>query len=82
MRNQKLAVSIAVGAAVIAAGVIFFRSKKGKQVLSSVKDAAGEASEGLKDQFANFSDKAAETIKKGRQHLHGLASRLKEETTV
>ncbi|RFM27364.1 YtxH domain-containing protein [Deminuibacter soli] len=79
MRNQKLAVSIAIGAAVVAAGVIFFRSKKGKEILSSVKDAASDASDEIRDHLASLSDKASATIKKGKEHLHNVTNKVKEQ---
>ncbi len=79
MRNKKLTVGIAIGAAVIAAGVIFFRSKKGKEVLSAMKDAASDASDEIKSQLADLGSKASETLKKGKQQLHNITRRVKEE---
>lgn len=83
MRNKKLTVGIAIGAAVIAAGVLFFRSKKGKEVLSAMKDAASDASDEIKDQLASLGNKATETLKKGRHHLHNMTHKVKaEEVTM
>ncbi len=77
MRNQKLAVGIAVGAALVAAGVIFFRSKKGKQVMSSIKDAASSAGEDMKERWADISDKAQEGWQKGKKYLKEVSDKVK-----
>lgn len=77
MRNQKLAVSIAIGAALVAAGVIFFRSKKGKEVMSSIKDAASSAGEDLKERLADLGDKAQDGWKKGKKYLKEVSEKVK-----
>ena len=41
-KNQKLLTSFVIGAAAGAAAVIFFKTEKGKQLLTDLKDAADE----------------------------------------
>ena len=74
----KFMAGIVLGAAAGAAAVLFFQSEKGKEILSDLKDAAGDAGVNLKDNLKNFEGEMNDLIKKGKKFVDDLEKKARD----
>ena len=64
--GQKFLGGIMLGVAAGVAIALFINSDKGKEMLSDVSDAAGDATDSLKSKFSDFESQAKDLLKKGK----------------
>lgn len=75
---SKFMAGVVLGAAAGAAAVLFFQSEKGKEILSDLKDAAGDAGANLKDNLKNFEEEMQDLMKKGKKFVDDLEKKAKD----
>ncbi len=75
--GQKFLGGIMLGVAAGVAIALFINSDKGKALISDVTDAAGEASENLKNKFSEFEGQVKDLLKKGKTYIDELESKAK-----
>ena len=75
---SKFMAGVVLGAAAGAAAVLFFQSEKGKEILSDLKDAAGDAGANFKDNLKNFEADMNDLIKKGKKFVDDLEKKAKD----
>ena len=76
--NQRFLSGIILGVAAGVAIALFAQSRMGKEMLSEVADAAGDAGQNLKNKFSDFEGQAKELLKKGKAFIDDLESRVKD----
>ena len=76
--GQKFLGGIFLGVAAGVAIALFINSDKGKEVLSDVSDAAGDASENLKSKFSDFEKQLKDLLKKGKTFVEELEGKAKD----
>lgn len=80
MSASKFIAGLVVGAAAGAAMAVFLQTEKGKEFMNNVKDTAGKAGDNLKEKMQNLDDEFAALLKKGKQFVQDLESRVKSST--
>jgi len=75
--SQRFLSGIFLGVAAGVAIALFAQSRQGRELLSDMSDAAGEAGENLKNKFSDFEQQAKELLKKGKAFIDGLESKAK-----
>ena len=75
--NQRFLSGIILGVAAGVAIILFSQSRRGREILADVSDAAGEAGETLKSKFSDFEDKAKDLLKKGKAFIDELEGKAK-----
>lgn len=76
--SQKFLSGIILGVAAGVAIALFAQSSKGKEILSDVSDAAGEAGESLKNKFGDFEKQFKDLLKKGKSFLADMEGKAKD----
>jgi gas vesicle protein len=76
--SQRFLSGIILGVAAGVAIALFAQSRKGREILSDVADAAGEAGESLKTKFGDFEKQAKDLLKKGKAFIDDLESKAKD----
>jgi gas vesicle protein len=76
--GQKFLGGILLGVAAGVAIALFINSDKGKELISDVTDAAGDASEKLKGKFSDLEKQAREFVEKGKAFLGDVESKVKD----
>lgn len=77
---QKFLGGIMLGVAAGVAIALFVNSDKGKELISDVSDAAGDASENLKNKFSDFEKQVKDLLKKGKTFIEDIESKAKDFT--
>jgi gas vesicle protein len=77
---QKFLGGIMLGVAAGVAIALFINSDKGKELISDVGDAAGDAADNLKTKFSDFESQAKDLLKKGKSFLDDIEGRVKDFT--
>jgi len=75
--NQKFLSGIILGVAAGVAIALFSQSRRGREILAEVTDAAGEAGQNLKSKFSDFEEQAKDLLKKGKAFIDELESKAK-----
>lgn len=78
--GQKFLGGIMLGVAAGVAIALFINSDKGKEMLSDVSDAAGDAKDNLKSKFSDFESQAKNLLKKGKSFLDDIEGKVKDFT--
>jgi len=78
--GQKFLGGIMLGVAAGVAIALFINSDKGKEMLSDVSDAAGDATDSLKSKFSDFESQAKDLLKKGKSFLDDIEGKVKDFT--
>ena len=76
--SQRFLSGIILGVAAGVAIALFSQSKRGREILSEVADAAGDAGENLKSRFNDFEQQAKELLKKGKSFVDDLETKAKD----
>ena len=76
--SQRFLSGIILGVAAGVAIALFAQSARGREILSDVADAAGEAGENLKTKFGDFEKQAKDLLKKGKAFIEELESKAKD----
>ena len=74
---KKLTTILIVGA-VAGAAVWFFNTKKGKEVLDSIKDTSDDLAGKLKSHLNTVKDATAGVVEKGKQYVNSMNSKVQE----
>lgn len=82
MSSQKFVAGLILGAAAGAAVALFLQTDKGKEILSHIKDAAGYAGNNFKTTVQDFDEELNALIKKGKQFVEDLESRVKDTSST
>ncbi|HRH47263.1 MAG TPA: YtxH domain-containing protein [Panacibacter sp.] len=82
MSSQKFVAGLILGAAAGAAVALFLQTDKGKEILSNIKDAASDAGNNLKTTVQDFDEELNALIKKGKQFVEDLESRVKDTSST
>jgi gas vesicle protein len=82
MGSQKFVAGLILGAAAGAAVALFLQSDKGKEILSSLKEAANDAGDELNAKVQNIDEELAALIKKGKQFVEDLENKAKEASST
>jgi len=82
MSSQKFVAGLILGAAAGAAVALFLQTDKGKEILSNIKDAAGDVGNNLKTTVQDFDEELNALIKKGKQFVEDLESRIKDTSST
>ena len=82
MSSQKFVAGLILGAAAGAAVALFLQTDKGKEILSHIKDAAGDAGNNFKTTVQDFDEELNALIKKGKQFVEDLESRVKDTSST
>jgi gas vesicle protein len=77
---QKFLGGIMLGVAAGVAIALFINSDKGKEILSDVSEAAGDATDNLKTKFSDFEKQTKELLKKGKTFLDEIEGKVKDFT--
>ena len=78
---QKFLGGIILGVAAGVAIALFINSDKGKEMISDVTDAAGDATDNLKSKFSDFEKQAKDLLKKGKTFLDEIEGKVKDFTS-
>jgi len=76
--SQRFLSGIILGVAAGVAIALFSQSKRGREILSEVADAAGDAGENLKSRLSDFEKQAKELLKKGKAFVDDLETKAKD----
>jgi len=76
--GQKFLGGILLGVAAGVAIALFINSDKGKEIMADVSDAAGEASENLKNKFSDFEKQVKDLLKKGKTFVEEIEGKAKD----
>jgi gas vesicle protein len=76
MAKNKLMVGVLIGAAAGAAIGYLLTTKRGKEILSDIQDAASNASDKAMDIFDNAKTKVTENFKKSKQYADDVQNNL------
>jgi gas vesicle protein len=76
--GQKLLGGIILGVAAGVAIALFVNSDKGKDFIADVSDAAGDASEKLKNKYSDYEDQVKDFISKGKLFLKDMEGKVKD----
>ena len=79
--NKKFFTGIMIGAAVGALVTLFFKSDKGKELVSKVKNKAEDLSDDLQASVNEVEEKVSDLIDKGKQFVNDLKEKAKEANT-
>ena len=82
MSSQKFVAGLILGAAAGAAIALFLQTDKGKEILSNIKDAASDAGNNFKTKVQDFDEELNALIKKGKQFVEDLESRIKDNSST
>ena len=74
---NKFIAGLVLGAAAGAAAALFLQSEKGKEMIETVKNAAGDAETKLKSRLKKFDDEVSELLRKGKQFVEDLENKTK-----
>ena len=77
---QKFLGGIMLGVAAGVAIALFLNSDKGKEMLSDVTDAAGDAKDNLQIKFSDFEKQAKDLLKKGKSFIEDIEGKVKDFT--
>lgn len=75
---QKFLGGIMLGVAAGVAIALFINSDKGKEIISDVADAAGDAADNLKNKFSEFEKQAKDLLKKGKTFIEDMEGKVKD----
>ena len=75
--SQRFLSGIILGVAAGVAIALFAQSRRGREILSDVADAAGDAGASLKNKFSDFEDQAKDLLKKGKAFIDELEDKAK-----
>ncbi len=75
---QKFLGGIILGVAAGVAIALFINSDKGKDFISDVSDAAGDASDNLKNKFSDYQSQMKDLLKKGKTFIDDIESKVKD----
>ncbi len=78
--NQKFIAGLIIGAAAGTALAFFLQTDKGKEILSDVKEAAGNAGRDFKSKLQAFDEEFNELLRKGKQFVQDLEHEAEETT--
>ncbi len=81
MGNQKFVAGLISGMAAGAAVALFLQTEKGKEILSSLKEAATDAGNEIKEKAHHFDGELAALIKRGKEFVEDLENRAKEASS-
>ncbi len=76
--NQKFFAGLILGAAAGAIVTLFLQSDKGKDLVSKVKEKAGDVSDDLKSRVDDVDHKVTDLIDKGKQFVNDLKEKARE----
>jgi len=76
--GQKFLGGILLGVAAGVAIALFVNSDKGKELISDLGDAAGDAGDKLKTKYAEYGDQVKDFIKKGKSFLQDMEDKAKD----
>ncbi len=79
--SKKLITGIILGAAAGTLLLMFLQTEKGKELMSDVKDAAGDVEEKFKNKMKNFDQEVSDLLRKGKQFVKDLEGKTKEATS-
>ena len=82
MGSQKFVAGLILGAAAGAAVALFLQTDKGKEILATIKDAAGDAGDSLKSKVQDFDEELNALIKKGKKFVEDLESKIKDTSST
>jgi gas vesicle protein len=77
---QKFLGGIILGVAAGVAIALFINSDKGKELISDVNDAAGDAADNLKSKFSDFEGEVKDLLKKGKAFIEDIETKAKKFT--
>ncbi|HEY2726137.1 MAG TPA: YtxH domain-containing protein [Parafilimonas sp.] len=77
---QKFLGGIMLGVAAGVAIALFINSDKGKKIISDVTDAAGDATDNLKNRFSEFEKQAKDLLQKGKTFVDDIEGKVKDFT--
>jgi gas vesicle protein len=75
---QKFLGGIILGVAAGVAIALFINSDKGKELISDVTDAAGDATDNLKNRFSEFEKQAKDLMTKGKAFVDDIEGKIKD----
>jgi gas vesicle protein len=75
--KNKFIAGLVLGVAAGAAAALFLQSGKGKEMINTVKDAAGDAEAKLKSRLQKFDEEISELLRKGKQFVEDLEKKAK-----
>ena len=79
--NQKFLAGLILGAVAGTAIALFLQTEKGKEIMSDLKDAAGEAGNSLKQKLTSFDEEINALLKKGKEFVEDLEATAKNNLT-
>ncbi len=74
---KKLTTILIIGA-VAGAAVWFFNTKKGKEVLDSIKDTSGDLADKLKSGLNTVKDTTANVVEKSKKYISSMNNNVQE----
>jgi len=76
--NMKKLTTLLVIGAVAGAAVWFFNTKKGKEVLSSLKDTTDDLTDKLKSGLNSVKESTAGVVEKSKQYISNMNNKVQE----
>lgn len=74
---KKLTTVLIIGA-VAGAAVWFFNTKKGKEVLDSIKDSSDDLADKLKSSLNSVKQSTASVVEKSKQYINNMNNKVQE----
>jgi gas vesicle protein len=78
--GQKFLGGILLGVAAGVAIALFVNSDKGKEIISDISDAAGDATDNLKSKYSDLAKQLKDLLKKGKRVLDDVEEKVSEYT--
>lgn len=76
--SQKFLSGIILGVVAGVAVILLTQTSKGKEILSDMEDAAGDAKDNIKDKYSSVEKQFKELIKKGKSFINDLEDKAKD----